>query len=209
MVMRMQGLHAWFKPILTRAISAALCLALCLAHGQNLKDDARLAKIGPAPDIALIDQDGQPFSLAALHGKVAVVTFIYASCVDTCPLLTAKMVGMRKKLGKEFGARIHFVSVTVDPDRDTPEVLRKYAEDQSANQPGWSFVTGSAAQIQDVTRRYGLFVGKQKRGDIDHTFLTSIIDQRGTLRVQYLGVRFDPDEFVRDVRSVLRERAQR
>jgi protein SCO1/2 len=197
-----------------RAAAVALLLVtlstwLLPAHAHKPKDDARLSKIGPAPDIALTDQDGQPFSLSAQRGKVAVVTFIYASCVDTCPLLTAKMVGMQKKLGKDFGARIHFVSVTVDPERDTPQVLRKYGEAHSANLAGWSFLTGSAAEIQDVTRRYGIFVKKQERGDVDHTFLTSIIDQSGTLRVQYLGTRFDPNEFLRDVRSVLRERAGR
>ena len=176
------------------------------AHAHNPKDDTRLSKIGPAPAVALTDQNGQPFTLAAQRGKVCVITFIYASCADTCPLLTAKMVGMQRKLGKDFGARVHFVSVTVEPERDTAEVLRKYGEGQGANFAGWSFLTGSPAEIQDVTRHYGIFVKKQERGDVDHTFLTSIIDQSGTLRVQYLGVRFDPNEFLRDVRSVLRER---
>jgi protein SCO1 len=187
------------------ALSLALCGWIVVVEAHKPKDDSRLSKIGPAPDIALTDQDSQPFSLARQRGKVAVVTFIYASCVDTCPLLTAKMVGLQKKLGKDFGSRVYFVSITVDPERDTPEVLRKYGEAHSANLAGWAFLT-SPAEIQDVTRRYGIFVKKQERGDVDHTFLTSIIDQSGTLRVQYLGMRFDPNEFLRDVRSLLRER---
>jgi protein SCO1/2 len=193
--------------VLLVAATFSMSLALVSAHAHQPKDNARLSKIGPAPEIALINQDGQPFSLAAQHGKVAVVTFIYASCADTCPLLTSKMVGMQKKLGKDFGRRVEFVSITVDPERDTAEVLRRYGEAQGANFAGWAFLTGSAAQIQDVARRYGIFVKKQERGDVDHTFLTSIIDQSGTLRVQYLGVRFDPNEFLRDVRSVLKEQA--
>jgi protein SCO1/2 len=56
-----------------------------------------------------------------------------------------------------------------------------------------------------VARRYGIYYKKGERGDVDHTFLTSIIDQRGILRVQYLGVRFDPDEMLRDLRSLLVE----
>jgi len=198
--------HWPLKQSLVAAVSVLLSVGLLLGHAHKPKDDARLSKIGPAPEIALSDQDGRPFTLAAQRGKVTIVTFIYASCTDTCPLLTAKMVGMQNKLGKDFGPRVHFVSVTVDPERDTPQVLRKYGEAHSANFAGWSFVTGSPAEIQDVTRRYGIFVKKQERGDVDHTFLTSIIDQTGTLRVQYLGMRFDPNEFVRDVRSVLRER---
>jgi protein SCO1/2 len=191
-------------------VTAVLLLALGLsAHAHEPKNDARLSKIGPAPDIQLTDQNGQPFSLARQRGKVAVVTFIYASCMDTCPLLTAKMVGMQKKLGKDFGRHVYFVSVTVDPERDTAQLLRQYGEAQGADFSGWSFLTGSPAQVQDVTKRYGIFVKKQERGDVDHTFLTSIIDQSGTLRVQYLGVRFDPNEFLRDVRSLLQERSAR
>src|SRR5215813_1170913 len=182
------------KFLLISALAGALCFGLPTAHPHQPKDDARLSKIGPAPDIALTDQNGQPFSLAAQHGKVGVVTFIYASCTDTCPVLTAKMVGMQNKLGKDFGSRVYFVSVSVDPERDTPQVLHKYGEAQGADFSGWSFLTGTPAQVQDVTRRYGVFVKKQEKGDVDHTFLTSIIDQSGTLRVQYLGMRFDPNE---------------
>jgi protein SCO1/2 len=60
-----------------------------------------------------------------------------------------------------------------------------------------------------VTRRYGVFARKQPRGDVDHTFLTSLIDRQGTLRVQYLGVRYDADEMLRDLRSLVSETAWR
>ena len=60
-----------------------------------------------------------------------------------------------------------------------------------------------------MARRYGVFIRKQPRGDVDHTFLTSLIDRQGTLRVQYLGVRYDPDEMLRDLRSLVSETASR
>ena len=173
--------------------------------GHDDVKHARLSKIGPAPEFTLTNQDGKSLSLASLRGKVAVVTFIYASCSDTCPLLTAKMVGIQKRLGGDFGSRVYFISVTVDPERDTPEVLGRYARAHGANLGGWAFLTGSPAQIREVSRSYGIFVKKQERGDVDHTFLTSIIDADGILRVQYLGVRFDPKEMLRDIRSLLRE----
>jgi len=189
--------------------TAALTLVVAgwVATGMAHEDDkhARLSKIGPAPDFTLTTQDGQSLSLASLRGKVAVATFIYASCTDTCPLLTAKMAGIQKRLGGDFGSRVFFVSVTVDPERDTPEVLGRYARAHGANLGGWAFLTGSPVQIRDVSRSYGIFVKKQERGDVDHTFLTSIIDQGGTLRVQYMGVRFDPEEMLRDIRSLLKE----
>ena len=135
------------------------------------------------------------------------MTFIYASCADTCPLLTAKLVGLQKPLGRDLGRRVAFVAVTVDPERDTPDILRRYGEGHGARADAWSFVTGTPEDIREVTRRYGIYAKKNDAGDVDHTFLTSIIDQQGVLRVQYLGVRFDPAEFLRDLRSLLREGA--
>jgi protein SCO1/2 len=133
------------------------------------------------------------------------VTFIYTSCADTCPLLTAKLVRLQSRLGADFGSKVFFVAVTVDPQLDTPEVLKRYAQAHGADLAGWAFLTGAAAEIQRVTRGYGIYTRKTPLGDVDHTFLTSLIDQRGTLRVQYLGVRFDPEELLRDLQALVRE----
>ena len=89
---------------------------------------------------------------------------------------------------------------------NSPQVPKEYAISFRANLSGWSFLTGSPAAIRDVTRRYGVVASKNINGDVDHTFLTSIVDQSGVLRVQYAGVRFDPGEFKRDLVSLLRER---
>jgi protein SCO1 len=165
----------------------------------------RLPKIAPAPAFALTSQDGTRVSLADLRGKVVAVTFIYTSCIDTCPVLTAQMAHVQDKLGQDFGERVAFVSITVDPERDTPEVLKQYADTFGANLKGWAFLTGDPAAIRDITRRYGVFAAKNANGEVDHTFLTSIVDRNSMLRVQYLGVRFDPDEFRRDLLSLVKE----
>jgi protein SCO1/2 len=169
------------------------------------KDNQRLSKIGPAPEFTLANQDGKRLSLKDLRGRVLAITFIFASCADTCPLLTAKMTGLQNRLGADFGPKVFFLSITVDPDRDSPEVLKRYAEGYKANPAGWAFLTGSAAEIRDVAKRYGIYYKKTPRGDVDHTFLTSLVDQNGTLRVQYMGVRFDPDDMLRDLRSLMKE----
>jgi protein SCO1/2 len=172
---------------------------------HDTKDNQRLSKIGPAPDFTLTKQDGKRLALKVLRGKVLAITFIFASCADTCPLLTAKMVGIQNRLGSDFGPKVFFVSITVDPERDTPEVLMSYAEAHKANPAGWAFLTGTPAEIRDVAKRYGIFYKKTPRGDVDHTFLTSLIDQKGTLRVQYMGVKFNPDEMLRDIQSLVKE----
>jgi protein SCO1/2 len=167
-----------------------------------------LPRIGPAPEFTLTTQDGQRLALQDLHGKVVAVTFIYTSCADTCPLLTAKLVRLQSRFGADFGSKVFFVAVTVDPQLDTPETLKRYAQAHGADLAGWAFLTGTAAEIQQVTRGYGIYTRKTPLGDVDHTFLTSLIDQRGTLRVQYLGVRFDPEELLRDLQALVREETQ-
>jgi protein SCO1 len=172
---------------------------------RSVWQERPLPEIAPAPEFRLTSQDRTQVALADLHGKVAVVTFIYTFCADTCPVLTPMMSFIQDQLGTDFGAKVAFVSITVDPERDTPEVLKEYAQAFGANLAGWSFLTGPPEVIREVARRYGVFASKSTDGNVDHTFLTSIIDRRGFLRVQYLGARFDPDEFRRDLLSLLQE----
>lgn len=186
-------------------LAALLACASALAWAHGTKASGRLPVIGAAPDFALTNQDGERVSLADSSGTVRAVTFIYATCKDTCPLLTAKMALMQRKLGADFGKRVRFVSITVEPEVDTPAVLKAYAGKFDADPAGWSFLTGKSDEIQDVVRKYGAFAKRVKPGDVDHLFLTSLVDRKGVLRVQYLGYRFDPDEMLRDVRALLRE----
>ena len=194
----------------TTVVLGLLLLSLAgppqVAMGHSTTDQSeRLPTVGPAPDFSLTSQDGAPVSLADFHGKVLAVTFIFTSCADTCPRLTAKMAEVQDALGADFGTKISFVSITVDPERDTPAVLKDYAEAFGANLKGWVFLTGTPAAIGDVIKRYGIFAAREATGDIDHTFLTSLIDRDGNIRVQYLGVRFDPEEFRRDLLSLATE----
>ena len=186
-------------------LSAAALVAVAPTAGNPAKNDTTLSKIGPAPPFALTSQDGGRLALADLRGKVVALTFIYASCTDTCPMLTAKLVGVQRRLGPTDSERVRFVAITVDPQKDTPPALRRYAEEHGARPPGWAFLTGTDQEIRDVARRFGVYRRRGPNGDVDHTFLTSIVDAGGTLRVQYVGVRFDPEEFLRDLRSLLRE----
>jgi protein SCO1 len=191
---------------LALTVLAALMLSGPPEAAPDVSQASPLPKIAPAPDFKLTSQDGKQIALADLRGNVVAVAFIFTLCSATCPVLTPMMSLVQDRLGTDFGTNIAFVSITVDPERDTPDVLKLYAQMHGADVPGWSFLTGEPAMVQDVIRRYGVFASKTPDGDIEHSFLTSIIDRRGILRVQYLGVRFDPDEFRRDLLSLLRER---
>ena len=188
-----------------RKILSAVAIVFFFGVSLGSLAEQTLPKIGPAPEFTLTKQDGRRLALKELRGKVVAITFIFASCTDTCPLLTAKMAGIQDRLGPAFGPQAFFLSITVDPERDTPPVLKRYAEAHKANPAGWAFLTGTPAEIRDVTKSYGIYYKKTPRGDVDHTFLTSLVDQSGILRVQYMGVRFNPDEMLRDLQSLLQE----
>jgi protein SCO1/2 len=167
--------------------------------------DKPLPVIGVAPPFTLTSQDNKPVSLADFRGKVVAVTFIYTGCPDICPLLTQKMVDVQDALGEKFGSKIAFVSISLDPERDTPAVLEDYAEFWGAKPEGWSFLTGSIEAVRDATRRYGVFFSKKEDGSVEHSQLTTLVDGDGQMRVQYLGARFDPEEFRRDLMSLVGE----
>jgi len=190
---------------LTAAIFPGVVIIWWLAFAGGLATAETLPKIKPAPGFTLTNQDGKRLALKDLRGRALVITFIYASCTDTCPLLTAKMASIQDRLGPDFGPKVYFISITVDSERDTPEALKRYAEAHHANPAGWAFLTGTPAEIREVAKSYGIYYKKMPRGDMDHTFLTSLVDQSGTLRVQYMGVKFNPNEMLRDVKSLVQE----
>ena len=194
------------RALLVIALGLLAWPALALAHeAKHEQHEERLPTIGAAPEFALTSQDGAQVTLAALRGKVVAVTFIYTSCPDVCPMLTDKLARVQDELGADFGSKIAFVSITTDPERDTPEVLKGYAEAFEANLAGWSFLTGEPATVLEVAHRYGVAVAKAADGQVDHTMLTTLIDRQGTMRVQYLGYRFDEEEFRRDLESLVNE----
>jgi protein SCO1/2 len=165
----------------------------------------RLPVIGPAPPFALVDQNGRALSLADLRGKVLAITFVFTTCSDSCPIVTAKMAAIWRRLGTDLRPRLHFVSISVDPLTDTPERLRAYAAKFNADIPGWSFLTGTPAQIDEVVRGFGAYARRAEAGTVDHLTLTSLIDAKGRLRVQYLGHRFEVKEMLSDLQALLGE----
>ncbi len=195
--------------------ATGLCITLIIAlttvgglqpaWGHQSGESGVLRKIGPAPAFSLTTQDGSALSLADLRGKVVVVNFIFTNCADTCPLLTAKLVTIQDQLGSKFGAAVFFVSITVDPKVDRPEELRHYAKTMGTDPVGWAFLTGAPAKLEPVARQYGVVADERPDGSVDHNLTTSIVDRDGILRVQYIGERFDPSEFLHDLLDLIDE----
>jgi len=109
-------------------------------------------------DTRLLDQDGREvrFYTDALRGKIVLISFLYTSCTDICPILTHNLSDVQNSLGDRFGKDVFFVSISVDPVDDTPEELKKYAE-RYETKPGWTFLTGPKKDVDAVIRRFGEF----------------------------------------------------
>ena len=158
------------------ALVVTVALLACAPPAATAAD--ALPTLGPAPVFALTSQDMRPVNSSGLRGKVLAVTFLYTACPDICPTLTQKLLEVQESLAPEFGDKIVFVAITLDPERDTPVVLKDYARAFGANLAYWSFLTGPAAAVRDVVRRYGVVASKTTEGFIEHNLVTSIIDAR-------------------------------
>jgi len=110
------------------------------------------------PNVILTTQDGTKvhFYDDVLKGKIVVIDLIYTHCIDACPLETARLAQVQKMLGDRVGKDIFFYSISIDPNRDTPKVLKAYAEKYHAG-PGWTFLTGKKSDIDLISKKLGLY----------------------------------------------------
>ena len=155
-----------------------------------------------APDFALTDQSGAEVTLASLRGKALLIDFIYTHCPGPCPILTGRHAQVLRELAPELRARVHFVSISLDPERDTPEALASYARARGADLSDWSFLTGEPERVRDVLKRYGVFAQQSKNpGEVDHVVVTLLVDAEGRVVKRLFGV----EDGVADVKQALAE----
>jgi protein SCO1/2 len=184
---------------------AALTFALLITAGgcnNNTEPGPRYSAAGDTdclPDIKLVDQSGRPFSLASLRGKPVLVDFFYTTCPGPCLVLTARMRSIAEKLGDTLGSKASFVSITVDPERDTPPQLLAYAKEQRAERKGWLFLTGRPPQIDEVMARFKLVRQREADGSVDHVLEFFLVGPDGRLRYQYLASEVQPERIVADI----------
>lgn len=110
-------------------------------------------------NLEVIDQDGNRlrFYDDVLSGKVVVINFIFTNCQGACPLMTQNLKMVRDMLGVELGKDIHFVSISIDPVRDTPAAMKEFAEKQYADEDGWRFVTGDPDNLEYIVKKLGQY----------------------------------------------------
>lgn len=154
------------------------------------------------PDFTLTDQDGKRFRFASARGKLVLVTFIFTTCPDVCPLLTAKFAAIQRALTVEKRDDYLLLSITTDPQTDTSAVLKSYAERYKPDFHRWFFLTGSRDQLAKVWKEFGITVESAGPGQVRHTTLTTLIDRRGIRRFDYYTDRWQEKEILRDIDSL-------
>jgi len=155
-----------------------------------------------APEFSLVDQEGRPVTLASLRGHAVVLDFIFTSCPGPCPILTSKQVTLQRRLAPAERARTRFVSITLDPERDTPEALKRYALARGADLADWAFLTGPPADVERVVKAYGVGTLRKPDGNIEHVVATFLIDGEGRIAKRYLGLEHEPEAIERDLAAV-------
>jgi protein SCO1/2 len=164
----------------------------------------------PAPDFSLLDADGKTVRLSDFRDKVVILHFIYASCPDVCPLHAEKLAEVQEMIAiTPMRDRVAFVTVTTDPKRDTPEVMREYGPLHGIDPANWTFLTSGAGRPEDETRRlaeaYGLQFTKADDGMQMHGTVTIVIDREGRRRANFHGLGFDPTNLVVYVNALVND----
>jgi protein SCO1 len=153
-------------------------------------------------DTVLVDQDGkdQRFYTDLIKGKVVVIDAMFATCKDSCLAMEANFARIQEWLGPKLGTDVRLLSISVDPETDTPTVLKQYGGRFDAK-PGWYFLTGKKQNVELILRKLGLYVENKQ----DHRNLFLIGNDRTGLWKKALGVS-DSEKLISVVKSVLEDR---
>jgi len=183
------------------------CLSLLLAAGCSPQraqfNGVELTGADWGRDFSLLDPDGKTRNLADFRGKYVLLFFGYTQCPDVCPTTLARAVEARRKLGSSADS-VQVIFITVDPERDTPALLRDYTK---AFDPSFLGLYGDAAQTAAAAKEFKVFFEKAPSGSsytVNHTALTYVIDPRGRLRLM-LQHALGADELAADLRTLMKE----
>jgi protein SCO1 len=165
-----------------------------------------LGVIGQAPDFTLQDRRGEPLQLSQLRGRTVLLSFIFTQCASACPLLSQQMQRLQDRLAqtRAFPARVALLSVTVDPERDSADVLERYAQRFDAR-PGWYFLRDQPERLQPMLAVYKEWTKKLADGDLDHPARVYLIDPAGRIREIYSLAFFDERQALLDIKAIERE----
>jgi len=149
----------------------------------NYFSESSLERIGKVPEFSFTDQEGSTITNKDYEGKVYVVEFFFTSCKTICPIMNKNMLRVQNEF---YGnPNVGIASFTIDPNYDTPSVLKEYAKSYGITKPQWHFLTGEKEKIHDLANRgFNLYVGESTEAEdgFEHSGLFALIDQNGDIR---------------------------
>ncbi|HUF16471.1 MAG TPA: SCO family protein [Thermoanaerobaculia bacterium] len=188
----------------TALVGCILLITIVLASCTRQEP---LPRLYPVPDTALVDQDGRDVHLSEYNGYVTVYAFIFTNCAGICPLMTQKMRSIVKEVDPD--APVRFVSISVDPVRDTPEALRAYAE-RVGRDPRWKFLRGEGDTVIDLSQKgFKLAAGMEIESGAEpilHSPRFVLVDRTGMIRGYYDSLASeDVEKLERHIKALVRE----
>jgi protein SCO1 len=187
-------------------------LSVFILFSLSCKENLPLDKDLTKKNYSLINQDSTEVIFPEnIVGHITVMGFIYTNCPDICPMTTHNMYLTEKKLKEDGIGDVKFVAISFDPDRDSPEVLTKFAEIRDLDFKSWTLLTGSKKTINDLMKRFDVKAIKTDENiDEDgkpeysmmHTDRISLIDANGILRKNYKGSTLNIDELITDIKTL-------
>lgn len=211
MVQTTRPLPRWLLPALGTSVAI---LVLAGAALFSLYRGAGSAGYGPMPAFSLTAQSGQTVTAQSLKGKVLVFSFIFTNCTDICPVITSQMRELQEKLtAGGMGGDVRLVSISVDPERDTPAVLVAYAATYRADTAWWDFLTGDPAEIKRVvTDGFLLAMSKGTQGhaghgaaqqyDVTHSDRIILVDRQGQIRAYHSSQDLDMAKLLAEIQAL-------
>jgi protein SCO1/2 len=147
----------WLRILCPAAAAIALALVPCQA-GAAQREIKRTIETYQAPDVVLIDQEGARvrFLDVVQSDKPVIIDFIFGTCTTICPVLSVGFLNLQRKLGPDAG-KVHLVSISIDPEYDTPKIMKEYLKRYQAK-PGWDFFTGSRQDIDSVMKAFDAYI---------------------------------------------------
>ena len=163
----------------------------------------RLHEGDAMPDFKLTDEDGKPVTLETFRGHPLVLTFIFTRCPipNFCPRMSSNFADLQKAIESAASgslAATRLLSISFDPEHDTPEVLKQYGEHAGADFAIWNFATGTPAEIHGLTKGFSVLV-QPESGTISHSLATALVDRDGKITKIWRGNGWKPDEVISEL----------
>ncbi len=185
-------------PVESTAEAAVNAAANTLRQDTTIRGKRAYREVGEnLPDFALYDQSGAVVSPARFRGKHVVINFIYTRCpiATMCPAATERMMALQRAARAAGVTDLELISITLDPEFDTPGVLKEYAEARGIDTTNFSFLTGPESAIKDLLRQFGV-IALAEGSILQHTLTTLLINENGRIIHRVDGSTWDVREFV-------------